>query len=502
MIVYDQKGTKIELKNELGGGGEGKIYSIAGHPRFVAKIYTSDAEAHREKIEAMVAIAGGPDSERIPDAVAWPIAALYADSARRSFVGFGMRCVEKKYSLEELHEYPAPAGMQVTMREKIDFLVELCGVVTALHQIGQVVGDFNGENIIMEMNGHPALVDADSFCVRTGHRTFRCEVFNDNIVAPEIVRAARGSGGGYASCPEDVFADHADEYALAVHIFRILMNGVHPFRCTPVPLSNGSVPSPVKTLARVERGETPFFKKVSGVQVSPMAPDLKELPPYLVQLFRCAFVDGNTKPASRPTAQEWAAALNSYRSELVSCGHGHWHWKDSSTCAYCDADARYQGVSNVPVKACSAPKVTAPPFGGPGPASQTVNGVAAAVRAVSPASAAGLGASYWIASLLIGLAVFALLGVVLPVCEGVGISLGVGYPDWLQVAFLVSALVGVVVYNLIFVTQVEGTSYFFAGASAAGGMAALVLICLAVAVVLGFLFVAFIFGLVIACFSD
>ena len=501
MIVYDQDGTRIELKDKLGGGGEGSVYSIAGHPHFVAKIYTSDADAHREKIEAMVSIAGGPDSARIPKAVAWPMAALYSDAARRTFVGFGMRLVKSAHRLEALHEYPAPAGMRVTMREKVDFLAELCDVLAALHQLGQVVGDFNGENVIMEKGGHPALVDADSFCVRAGRRIFRCEVFNDDIVAPEIVRAARASGGGYASCPDDVFTTHADDYALAVHVFRMLMNGVHPFRCTPVPLSNGSVPAPVKTLVRVERGETPFFRKVRGVKVSPVAPELKEFPPYLAELFRRAFVDGHAKPASRPTAQEWGAALRRYRGELVSCGHGHWHWKGASSCPYCAADARYSGVSSKPVRVGAA-RATNPPFGGASPASRAANGVAAAVQAPSPARAAGLGVPYWVASLLIGLAVFALLGAALPVCELAGVSLGIGYPDWLQVAFLVSALAGVVAYNLLFVTRVEGKSYLFAGASAVGGMAALVLLCFVVAIVLGILLVIFLFGVAAAIFSD
>lgn len=87
-------------------------------------------------------------------------------------------------------------------------------------------------------------------------------------------------------------------------------------------------------------------------------------------------------------------------------------------------------------------------------------------------------------------------------CQAAGVFLGIGYPDWLQMAFLASALVGVVAYNLLFVSRVEGKSYLFAGLSAAGGMAALVLVCVAVVVALGFLFVAFVFGLIVACFSD
>ncbi|WP_455138581.1 hypothetical protein [Thermophilibacter sp.] len=501
MIVYDQNGTRIELQNRLGGGGEGSVYSIAGHPRFVAKIYTSDAEAHREKIEAMVGIAAG--GALMPEAVAWPVAALYSDAARRSFVGFGMRLVKSRYLLEELHEYPAPSGMRVTMREKVGFLIELCDVLDVLHQMGQVVGDFNGQNVIMEEGGHPALVDTDSFCVRAGGRVFRCEVFNDDIVAPEIVRAAHVSGGGYANCPEGVFSTHADDYALAVHVFRMLMNGVHPFRCTPVPLSNGSVPAPVKTLVRVERGETPFFRKVRGVKVSPSAPELKEFPPYLVELFRRAFVDGHAKPAVRPTAREWGAALKRYRSELVSCRHGHWYWKGASNCPYCAADARYAGAA--PGKLANAggtPQATVPPFAGSGRASRAANGVAAAVQASSPTQAAALGAPYWVVSLLIGSAVFALLGAALPICEMVGISLGVGYPDWLRAAFLISALAGVVAYNLLFVKRAEDKSYFLAGASAVGSMALLALLCVVIAALLGVLLVIFLLGLAVSILSD
>ena len=104
MIVYDQNGTKLELTTKLGGGGEGSVYAIAGHPKFVAKIYSADASAHREKIEAMVSMAD--QVGRIPalGTVAWPMAALYSDAARTAFVGFGMCCVKTRHRLEELHE--------------------------------------------------------------------------------------------------------------------------------------------------------------------------------------------------------------------------------------------------------------------------------------------------------------------------------------------------------------------------------------------------------------
>lgn len=499
MIVYDQNGKRLSLGTKLGGGGEGSVYAIDGHPSFVAKIYSSGAEAHREKIEAMVSVSDQVARVQVLSTVAWPMAALYSDAARRTFVGFGMACVRTRYQLAELHEYPAPAGMSVTLREKVDFMIGACDILAALHAMGQVVGDFNDQNVIMTTDGRPAVVDADSFCVRVGGRTFPCEVFNDSIVAPEIIKAARVAGS-YAACPGDVFSAHADDYALAVHIFCLLMNGVHPFTCVPMPLANGSVPAPVKRAKRVERGETPFFKKVPGVKVSPMAPDLAALPPYLTELFRRAFVDGHASPAKRPTATEWKAALTRYRSELVPCSKNrlHWHWRGVSTCPYCEADARYGKKAKAATIAPVVPRVTTPPFQGANPASRAANGVAAAVQAPTPAKAAGLGTPYWIISLLIGAGVFLLLGMMLPVCASVGYGLGIGYPDWLMLSFFVAALVGVIAYNLVFVDHVEAKNYLLAAASAAGGMAAVV----AVIIALGIALILLILGIILAVFSD
>lgn len=128
--------------------------------------------------------------------------------------------------------------------------------------------------------------------------------------------------------------------------------------------------------------------------------------------------------------------------------------------------------------------------------------MAAAVQASSPTQAAALGAPYWVVSLLIGSAVFALLGAALPICEMVGISLGVGYPDWLRAAFLISALAGVVAYNLLFVKRAEDKSYFLAGASAVGSMALLALLCVVIAALLGVLLVIFLLGLAVSILSD
>ena len=376
MKVFDKSGHELTLvEPPLGKGGEGTVYAIRGHNR-VAKIYTSDAASHQAKIEAMASLYGSVSSKPALKEVAWPLAALYEDKACHRFVGFGMRRISQGSRLGDLYAYNQGGSGGIPMRERIDFLIELARMVDALHGLGQVIGDFNDNNIPVLAGGHAALVDADSFHVTVEGRLYKCEVCKSGYVAPEVIRNTRGTT--YADCNKETFTASTDHFSLAVHIFRMLFNGVHPFHCVALPDKSGSVPAAIPMEKRVERGETPFFRKVMGVKLPDFAPRVSDFPDYLISCFRRAFVDGRANPAARPTASEWAQVLARYRSDLtVTCGNpAHAHWKNANGCPYCAADKRFGKV---------AQRAGIVPVAMPAWSSQTVAGGPA-----SPAAAAAI----------------------------------------------------------------------------------------------------------------
>ena len=363
MKVYDNSGHELTLvEPPLGSGGEGSVYAISGYNR-VAKIYAADAVSHRAKIEAMASIYGGIAANPSLKEVAWPLAPLYGDKARKSFVGFGMRRISKSTRLADLYNYNPGMSGTIPMCERIDFLVELAQMVDALHGLGQVIGDFNDNNIPVLAGGHAALVDADSFHVSVGGRLYKCEVCKPGYVAPEVIRNTRGTT--YAEATKETFTKETDRFSLAVHIFKMLFNGVHPFHCVSLPDKSGSVPAAIPIEKRVERGETPFFKSVPGVKLPAYAPRLSDFPDYLTSCFRRAFVDGRSNPSARPTASEWAKVLVRYRSDItVTCSHAsHAHWKGAKGCPYCEADKRFgKAASAVGVAIVPKPTPKASPW--------------------------------------------------------------------------------------------------------------------------------------------
>lgn len=345
MNAYTLNNTTLALKEPpLSSGGEGTVYEILGYPNKVAKIYhdASDARKREDKIKAMVNISGDYSfrSANISQDIAWPLSPLF--DSNHNFIGFGMNRISASTELDDLYVYPSKSGA-ISIKEKIDILINLCDVIDRLHLIGQVFGDFNPNNIKIKSDGTVNFVDADSYHIKNGGKEYRCVVCAPGYVAPELIKACKGTN--YEDCSTTTFTKDTDNFALAIHVFRMLMNGCHPYICERHLKRAGSAPAPKSTDKRVESGETPFFKTIPNYTTPHYAPDINSFPPYIRDLFKRAFVDGHSNPSARPRASEWKSFLIRYRGELVKCNHGnhdHYYWKGSYTCPYCDADNRHK----------------------------------------------------------------------------------------------------------------------------------------------------------------
>lgn len=359
MNVYTLTGKAIALKEPaLKAGGEGAVYEIIGYPNKVAKIYhdLADAKTRENKINEMVKISEGYSfrSTNITQDIAWPLSPLF--DKNKQFVGFGMNRISASTELDDLYVYPPKQNINVTIENRITCLISLCDVINELHSAGQVFGDFNPNNIKINSDWTVKFVDADSYHVKSSGKEYRCVVCAPGYVAPELIKACKGTT--YADCPGKTFTKETDNFALAIHCFRMLMNGCHPYICQRQLKRVGSAPAPKSTDKRVECGETPFFKTIPNHTVPAYAPDINSLPSYIRDLFKRAFVDGHANPSLRPGATEWKNALRKYKGEVVKCKDNstHFHWKANGSCPYCDADKRYatQMSKVLPVKTTSS----------------------------------------------------------------------------------------------------------------------------------------------------
>jgi|GEM_PF-2823901 len=363
MMLKGKGGIQYSLASSpLATGGEGEIYAVNGQSGIVAKIYLP-GKAGIDKERKLVKMVGEPPDKSILSQIAWPQDVIYNAG---QFVGFIMPKLSINEDLNVVYEYGSAAKYaNMPWENRIIIAENLCAVLDSIHSVGHVVGDFNPKNIsVNPQTGTITFLDTDSYHIQDGAETYRCDVGMPEYLSSEIQIKMRG-GGTLATAALPTFTKDTDNFALAIHIFQLLMNGVHPFACAIIPSqSSVTAPQPSENIAK---GQFPFMQDIPGVKIPVFAPDITILPKQIQSLFERAFVNGSKNPSVRPNAIEWHTALRSLRGELKSCGsvsHHQYH-KPLSSCPWCEVNNRFaqkfKPKSTLTQTVITAPTYTPPP---------------------------------------------------------------------------------------------------------------------------------------------
>ena len=359
--IYQGRSGKTYTINEpaLASGGEGSVYAIDGIPNLVMKIFKEDKRtlAREEKLLKMVQY---QLTTRRLSQIAWPQDVVYDQGC---FIGYVM---PRLWDNRNLNVVYSTQNNRLDLRYRVLIAYNLCAAVDTVHSLNQVCGDLNPQNICVNLNLESksalrvTLVDTDSYHITDGDKIHRCEVGLANYLAPEIQKKmAKGYDLKSAELP--TYTKETDLFALAVHIFALLMNGCHPFACAKQ-TDNGYentmeamddteqesvvLPQPIEN---IRDGFFPFFQKRSGVTYPLYAPAFEFLPIQIQTLFVRAFVDGYENPNNRPTTQEWLNVLNEYQQDYryMSCSRKHFYFNNvASVCPLCEANARMMNMLN------------------------------------------------------------------------------------------------------------------------------------------------------------
>ena len=382
--MYKGKGgLQYDLaERPLAAGGEGKIYAINEQPGLVAKLYLP-GKASIDKERKLIKMVNEPPGKDVLTQIAWPQDVLYDRLGK--FVGFTMPKLNTNEDLNVVYEYGSASKYPNMLWEnKIIIAQNLCAVLDSVHIAGHTVGDFNPKNISVDpKTGHIVFLDTDSYHIQDGDVTYRCDVGMPEYLPSEVQVKMRG-GGTLASANLPTFTQQSDNFALAIHIFQLLMNGVHPFACAIIPSQDSvTVPQPIDN---IERGLFPFIHKTSGFKIPPLAPEINILPNNLQDLFKRAFIGGHHNPNVRPSAEEWHAALGILRSNLKTCGNvsHHQYYKKITTCPWCEADNRYARKFR-PKPKLSQTTITVPSYTPPSP-TFVAPSLVSSIPATSPSS--------------------------------------------------------------------------------------------------------------------
>lgn len=351
-VIKGRSGLIYKLGKEIGNGGEGAVYLVQNRPSLAIKIYKKNIDRQEEKLHYMVKhpIPELQNAYGVPIIrIAWPYDVVYDETGR--FVGYAMPFVDGGIEIFEIHRCcTSPKARKVfpNYNWMLNVIVaqNLAVAVDYLHRYRCVIGDMNCKNILVDKNGSIIFLDVDSFDITdsiTGAH-YKCTVGTEDYLAPEL----QGRDLRKANAK---FTVHTDDFALAIHIFQLLMDNYHPFSCLRREQMKDSV-NQNQRLEQIGSGSCPFVKKHEGLDVPPGAPIIQDiLPAYLASDFAATF-DYNesnvvARITERTTAAVWVKDLEKLRNEcanggLVVCRNNprHWYLNSIGYCGHCKAQER------------------------------------------------------------------------------------------------------------------------------------------------------------------
>ena len=237
-------------KDRIARGGEGSIHEIQNMHEYVAKIFKKN-KRDSEREEKICKMAASKFSNKTSEYTTWPLDVLYDEYG---FAGYVMRRAQYNNSLSELY-----SNSKYDLKVRLYAAYNLCAAIEEIHNMGQVCGDLNPRNICINLNENDkdvykvTLVDTDSYHFITDKKIYRCEVGLAEYLAPEIQKKVCGEIT-LKNAPLPTFTKETDLFALAVHVFCLLMGGSHPFACAK--RANGQLSNTMEQMAGEEIGES------------------------------------------------------------------------------------------------------------------------------------------------------------------------------------------------------------------------------------------------------
>ena len=351
MRLLDQNGRAVALGRELGRGGEASVFSVVGEPKLAAKIFHTHSAERVEKLRVMMAHPPTDPTARLGHvSICWPERLLFdgdtVGGAARVCVGFVMPALDRGKHKTMLHFYNPMDRQAQAPNFAWNYLVRAAQnisiVVESIHARGYVIGDMNESNFFISDQALVSLIDCDSMQVWTAGKVFHCTVAKGEYLAPEL------QGRDLATTDRTA---ESDNFALAVLLFLMLMEGTHPF--SGVWKGAGDAP-PIDV--RIREGACPY---VGSALVTPMpaAPPFDLLPASLRALFARAFGQGQAHPSARPSAREWNEALGAVVLVRCAVSARHSYPKGAGRCPWCER-TRLLGFDPFPDPLAAAAKKT------------------------------------------------------------------------------------------------------------------------------------------------
>jgi DNA-binding helix-hairpin-helix protein with protein kinase domain len=314
-------GQAVALGEQIGAGGQARLFALPEDPRVVARMSRrpDDRSAARVRRRLAVPLRSWWDVEIQRLWATWPLAGIELPEGQVA----GMLLPR----LDEARYLPLcdavdqggrlRAGALTSHRWSLRAAVHLAHAVHRAQALGFLASDLSSTNVwIDKRRAWAVLLDPEAL-LTLEEVTEGSSAVSAEIAAPEQLRGEPASAATVA-------------WALGVQIFRLLMEGQHPFAGVP----SGRRPVPDQLEENIRVGSTRLAD--DGVDLPDGMLDLGVLPVPALALARRCFVAGHDDPDARPEAWEWVDGLAEVDATSGDCSGCHLVSAGES-CRWCGA---------------------------------------------------------------------------------------------------------------------------------------------------------------------
>jgi DNA-binding helix-hairpin-helix protein with protein kinase domain len=223
----------VDMKNLIGTGAQAHVLEVeVDNKKYAAKIFHEPTDQIISKVVAMIENPTDIVFKKINGfdfpTLTWPIKLIY-DVKSREAVGYLMHLVDLKDSFTLDHFYDHNLRKKLSSPEdgalscRLEIAKNLSEVIADLHTMGHYCVDLKPQNIRVFKTVHAVtLIDCDGFSIVDKHGVRHpAYLLSTDYIAPEVTNKC---------LPIDSLGEEQDLYALAVIIFQLLNQGLHPYQ--------------------------------------------------------------------------------------------------------------------------------------------------------------------------------------------------------------------------------------------------------------------------------
>jgi eukaryotic-like serine/threonine-protein kinase len=334
-IVGSSSGAEYVIVEEIGRGGQGRVFSIRGG-RYVFKLIGKKTSIKAQLLKRKISYIKTRPIEDLPISI--PLEQVDGEA-----LGYIMEMATDMVPIEILtkpdNDFTSWWRQTGGLKKRILILKEIANTLAKLHSRGLVYGDFSLSNIFISKDKNYSnifFIDSDNI---THESTVGTAVYTQGYAAPEIIQNDN-------HMPKSGYDTFTDDYSFAIIAYQLLTLN-HPFIGDYV---NEGEP---ELEEKAYLGEIPWINhRTENINIANSGiPSSFTISKKMMKAFQQTFEQGVLHKTKRVTTAQWSEILSGVFDAIIECENEscqqYFFFPKDLICPFCQNKMTSVGIASI-----------------------------------------------------------------------------------------------------------------------------------------------------------